>query len=77
MEDEHERENRRAGLDKSAVKSKRKPVIRLNDGRRFDSILDAAKASGLSHSAVSMICNGRLASARGLSFTFDKIREED
>ena len=55
--------------------AKMKPVRRIEDGRRYNSIGEAAQAIGVSHTLVSGVCRGKRKHAAG--WTFEFINEED
>lgn len=57
------------GLFDNKIDGMKKKVER-NDGEVFDSIGEAAKASGISRTAVSDSANGKIGSTRSMSFKF-------
>lgn len=54
------------------ARAKMKPVVRLDDGRVFNSIGEAAEALGVSHAAVSMVLRGLRNEVRGHKFAYIK-----
>src|SRR3989304_9260726 len=54
-----------------SAKSRRKPVICLTTGHRFESLTNAAIAVGLGKSALAHVCSGKRTSIYGLVFRYE------
>lgn len=70
---EHAEKNRIARLGHKNPPDRKyfaKPVMCLNDGKKFNSAREAAKYYKLSYSKISLVCNGKRLATKGLRFVF-------
>lgn len=61
------------GLNKTeqAVEKNKKPIILLNNNKRYGSMMDACRELGLDVSNVSNVCNHKLSHTKGYIFRFE------
>lgn len=64
----------RTGLCKPIVDAKRRPVINLDTGERFDSLADAERSFGASFGAISHVLNGKHKRAHGYRWAYAETR---
>jgi hypothetical protein len=80
VSEDHANKNRVARLGKknspehtkSLIEAVSKPVMCLETGVIYDSARKAAKDLGVSYTKISLCCNGKRKSTRGLHFKFVK-----